>query len=250
MAHHDRGDLIVLKDSAALAEEAARRFVTIARESIDSGGRFSVALSGGSTPRLMHQLLAKPPFRDQVDWEKIHVFWGDERFVPPDDPESTYLMAQETLLASVPIPSQNIYIVPTVGVTPEQAAQEYAKTLIAFSGSESPRLDLILLGMGPDGHTASLFPGFPQLQSTDDDLVVVVHDSPKPPPTRLTFTYQVINNAANIIFLVAGADKASTLQSVFNGPVDPTKLPVQGVRPTNGKLVWLVDEKAGQGLKE
>lgn len=249
MSATNRGEIIILKDTAALAEAAADRFVTLAAKAISTSGRFSVALSGGTTPRLMHQLLAQPPLKDEVDWGKVYVFWSDERFVASDHPDSNYLMARDTLLAHVPIPTSNIYIVPTIGLTPEAAAKEYANSLTAFAGSDTPCLDLILLGMGPDGHTASLFPGFPQVQKPGNELVVAVHNSPKPPPTRLTFTYKVINSAANIILLIGGADKASTLKSVFRDPNDPVKLPVQGVRPDNGRAVWLVDEKAAQQLK-
>src|SRR5262249_17903153 len=137
---------------------------------------------------------------------------------------------------------------PTVGGTPEAAAKAYAETITAVFGAESPRFDLIMLGMGPDGHTASLFPGHPEVVRPSDALVVAVHNSPKPPPTRITFTYRLINAAENMIVLVSGADKAATLREVLRGPVDVARLPVQGVRPEHGELVWLVDAAAAKEL--
>jgi 6-phosphogluconolactonase len=248
MTVNERGELVVLPDGAAVAEEAARRFVALAQAAIKDDGRFSVALSGGSTPRALYQRLAQPPHRDQVDWEHIHVYWGDERYVPPDDPESCFRMAREALLAHVPIHAANIYPVPTVGGTPEGTARAYAETLVATFGAELPHFDLILLGMGPDGHTASLFPGHPEIVAPSDALVVAVHDSPKPPPARISFTFKLINAAANLLFLVTGADKSATLRDVLRGPHDPARLPAQAVRPAQGALVWLVDAAAAKEL--
>ncbi len=165
----------------------------------------------------MYEQLAQQHARE-VDWERVEVFWGDERYVPPDDPESCYRMARETLLAHVPIPAANIYPMPTVGSTPEAAAQAYAETLAAVFGEEPPRFDLILLGIGTDGHTASLFPGQIEVVAPSDALVTAVYGSPKPPPTRLTCTYRVLNAAANVIFVVTGADKAAALREVLSGP--------------------------------
>lgn len=227
--------------------EGAQRFVQLAQEAVATRKRFSVCLSGGSTPRRMHRLLARPPLRDRVEWSRVHVFWGDERFVPPDDPESTFLMARETLLDHVPIPGINIHAMPTVGLSPEEAARRYAETLTTVVGNV-PRFDLIYLGMGPDGHTASIFPGHPEATRPSTALVTVVRNSPKPPPTRLTLTFQAINAAANVLFLVAGSDKAQTIGAVFGDAIDPARLPAQGVRPKNGRLVWLLDEAAAQAL--
>lgn len=243
----ERGELVIVPDQAALAEEGARRFEALARAAITAHERFSVALSGGSTPRGMYERLAQPPYRDAIDWTNVHIFWGDERYVPPDDPESCFRMAREALLAHITLPAANIYPVPTVGGTPEAAARAYAETLTARFGG-APRFDLILLGMGPDGHTASLFPGAPELTAPGGDLVAVVTDAPKPPPTRLTLTPAAINAAANVIFLVSGADKATTLREVLRGPPDPARLPAQVVRPAHGTLVWLVDAAAAGEL--
>jgi len=246
MSDNDRGELVVLPDPGALADEAARRFVALARAAVEGRGRFTVALSGGSTPRALHERLARPPLRDEADWEQVHVYWGDERYVPPDDPESNFRMARETPLAHVPIPAANIYPVPTVGGTPEAAASAYAETLTASFGADLPQFDLILLGMGPDGHTASLFPSHPEVVAPSDELVVAVHGAPKPPPDRVSFTLELINAASHVLFLVAGADKAATLREVLRGPLEPARLPAQGVRPTAGQLVWLVDAAAAR----
>jgi 6-phosphogluconolactonase len=245
---HNHGDLVILADPAALADEGARRFAELARAAIAEHGRFSVALSGGSTPRALYERLARPPLSGAVDWANVHVFWGDERFVPPDDPESCYRMARESLLAHVAIPAANIYPVPTVGGTPEAAASAYAETIAILFGAGTPRYDLILLGMGPDGHTASLFPGHPEVINPSEELVAAVHNAPKPPPTRITFTYKLINAAANVIFLAAGVDKAATLREVLRGPSDLARLPAQGVRPERGALVWLVDAEAAKEI--
>lgn len=241
-------EIKILPDKPALAAEAARRFVLLAQAAVAENGRFTVALSGGSTPRTLHQLLAQPPLRDQVPWQKVFVFWGDERFVPPDDADSSYLMARETLLDHVPIPPQNIHPVPTVDITPETAAQQYTSTLQSLFGESVPRFDLILLGMGPDGHTASLFPGHPEVVKPGDKLVAVVFDSPKPPPTRLTFTYQLLNAAKNVIFLVAGADKAAMVRQVLVGGTAVVPPPASLVQPANGKLTWLLDMSAAQNF--
>src|SRR6266511_4901659 len=181
MTTDNRGELVVLPTPAALTDEAARRFAELAEAAIQRNGRFTVALSGGSTPRALHQRLAQPPLSTAIDWSKVLVFWGDERFVPPDSEDSCFRMARETLLDHIPIPAANIFPVPTVGGTPESAANAYAETLVVQFDSQTPRFDLILLGMGPDGHTASLFPGHPEPSAPSDELVVAVHSAPKRP---------------------------------------------------------------------
>jgi 6-phosphogluconolactonase len=248
MTTNNQGELIILPDAGALADEAARRFANLARAAIARAGRFGVALSGGSTPRALHQRLAQPPLNSSIDWEQVFVFWGDERFVAPDNEESCFRMARETLLDHVPIPAANIFPVPTIGGTPESAAAAYAETLVAQFGANTPRFDLILLGMGPDGHTASLFPGHPEPSAPGDALVIPVHNSPKPPPTRISFTYKLINAAENVLFLVAGAEKAHSLREVLRGAPNVSQLPSQGVRPAHGNLVWLVDRAAASEL--
>ena len=249
MSASERSEIVRRADQEALADEAARAFVTLAGAAVTMHGRFRVALSGGSTPRALHQRLAAQ-YHDAVEWERVEIFWGDERFVPPDDPESSFRMARETLLAHVPVPAAHIFPYATVGGTPEAAARAYAETLQARFGDELPRFDLILLGMGADGHTASLFPGHSEVVEPSDALVVAVHDAPKPPPDRLTFTLRLINAAANVMFLVGGADKALALRDVLLGTPDVARLPAQGVRPERGTLTWLVDTAAAQKLEQ
>lgn len=240
--------ITIVRPPQTLAEAATERMVALAKRDIAAHGRFSVALSGGGTPQAMFKLLAAQ-YRDAIAWDKVFVFWGDERFVPPDDEESNYRMARETLLDHVPLPAANIFPVPTVGSTPVKAAQAYAETISAFFGSETPRFSLILLGMGPDGHTASLFPGQPEPRSPGDALVIAVHDSPKPPPDRISFTYRLINAANHVLFLVGGADKAAAVQQVLEGPRRRAEFPSQGVQP-EGTLEWLLDEAAAQELHQ
>lgn len=248
MSEYQYGELRVLADPAALAEAAARHFIALARQAIAARGRFSVALAGGTTPRAMYQQLARLPLRDDVEWAYVHMFWSDERFVPPDHPESCFRMARETLLEQISIPAANIYPAPTVGGEPAAAAAAYADTVSAFFQPGPPRFDLILLGIGPDGHTASLFPGAPEAVHPSDNLVVAVHDSPKPPPTRLSFTLKLINAAANVAVLVSGRDKAATLREILRAPANPARLPAQGIRPGAGTLVWMVDQAAASDL--
>jgi 6-phosphogluconolactonase len=243
----ERGEMVILSDAAQLADEAARRFVELSNRAIDDHGLFRVALSGGSTPRALHERLAQR-YHDQVNWEQVEIYWGDERFVPPDDPESNFRMARETLLDFVPIPAAHIFPMPTVGGSPEMSAQAYAETLTATFGAALPRFDLIFLGMGADGHTASLFPGQLEVVAPSDQLVAAIYGAPKPPPSRLTSTYRLLNAAVNVFFLVAGADKATTLRAVLRGQMDIAHLPAQGVRPTAGTLTWLVDKAAAEEL--
>ena len=239
-------ELFIAGTQDDLAREAAGRFVEAARLSIADHGRFAVALSGGSTPRRLYGLLAQPPFVHAVDWRRVYVFFADERYVPPDDPESTLLLARETLLNRVPIPPENVFPMPTLGVEPEAAAALHAETLASFFGAPLPRFDLILLGMGPDGHTASLFPGRPDVPGA----VAAIHDSPKPPPVRLTLTLEAINRADRILFLVTGADKAETLRAVFEGSAAGSSLPAARVEAAGGQTAWLVDREAGSAAAE
>lgn len=237
---------IVLPDPTAVALTAADQFVQLAQEATAARGRFSVALSGGSTPQKLYRLLAQSPYKQQIDWPNVHIFWGDERFAPPDDPDNLWRMARETFLDDVPLPAANIHPMPTVGLTPTAAARQYADALTQFFAPGLPRFDLILLGLGPDGHTASLFPGQPAL--TDARLVTAVHNAPKPPPTRLTLTFSLINQAANIIFLVTGVEKAAAVAQVLRGERDLDQWPAQGVEPANGRLLWLLDQAAAQNM--
>jgi len=226
-----------------LAREAAGRVVESAHRAIQARGRFSIALSGGGTPRRLYQLLTQPPYRLAIDWSRVHVFFADERFVPHAHPDSTVLLVRETLLQGVPLPAENFHAMPTESGTPEQCAACYAEELAAFFAGAVPALDLVLLGMGPDGHTASLFPGHPEATG----LIAAVHDSPKPPPIRLTLTLETLRAAREVMFLVTGADKAETLAQVFKcGIDDPGALPAARVSAANGRSSWLVDPDAAR----
>ncbi len=235
----------VLPDPAALAEAAARLVVEGARAAIDARGQFSLALSGGSTPRDLHLRLAAPPLRDQVEWTRVHIFFGDERCVPPDDERSNYRMADETLLSRVPIPKSNIHRM-RGEVPPPEAAEEYAEELHAFFGQEPPRLDVVLLGMGDNGHTASLFPGLTAVR--EHQRWVVAENVEEVGMWRITLTPVVLNLARQAVFLVAGSAKASMLRRVLEGSFVPAELPAQIVRPSPGEVLWMVDAAAAADL--
>ena len=239
-------DIRIYPDAASLARAASEHFVTLAAEAIAARRRFAVALSGGSTPRATYALLADDEFAARLDWSCVHVFWGDERCVPPDHPGSNFRLADEALLSHIPIPSDNIHRVHGE-LGPEAAAQAYAAALRTFFGTTWPRFDLVLLGMGSDGHTASLFPGSPALRETARSVVAVTACYQDRPAHRVTLTPPAINAARQVLFLVTGTAKAETLQAVLEGPEGP--YPAQRIRPTSGQLIWLVDVEAASRLK-
>jgi 6-phosphogluconolactonase len=243
----------IYRDADELALKAARHFARLADQYCLGCGRFTVALSGGSTPRKMLSLLAADPFLDTVPWSSIYFFWGDERTVPPDHVESNYRMAREALLDHVPVPAENIFRIPAELPDPESAAQQYSATLREFFLSDPeatladpsgyvPRFDLVFLGMGPDGHTASLFPGTDALYV--NNRIVAANFVQKFNTHRITLTATVINNARNVTFIAAGADKAEALRGVLEGSYQPDVYPSQLIRPRNGTLLWMVDEAA------
>ena len=214
-----------------------------------NNGTFSLALSGGSTPRGLFRLLAADPYRSQLDWESFRIFWGDERSVPPDHPESNFRMAKEALLDHVPLASHHVFRIEGEQ-SPEEAAALYEKVLqTQFQLSENlpPRFDLILLGMGPDGHTASLFPGNPVLK--ESHCLVAAPWVEKFHAHRITLTLPVLNAAKDVLFLVTGKDKAQAAKSVLQGPFDPDRYPAQLVKPHHGNTTWLMDKEAA-GLLE
>jgi 6-phosphogluconolactonase len=223
------------RDLADLAWGAAEQFVRLAAEAITSRGVFNVALSGGSTPLPLYALLALPEWAARVNWPRVQVFWGDERCVPPDHRDSNYRMANNALLGVVPLPVANIHRM-RGEIDPAQAAEEYERVIAEV------RFDLILLGMGGDGHTASLFPGTAVIH--EQKRRVVAHYVDKLSMWRLTLTPPVINAARNVTFLVAGTDKAERLREVLQGPYQPDVLPSQIVKPEDGQLYWLVDKAA------
>jgi 6-phosphogluconolactonase len=237
-------EIRVLKTSQELFSAAAAEFAAQASALVRARGRFTVALSGGSTPRSLYALLATKP---EIPWDKICFFWGDERHVPPDHPDSNYRMANEAMLSKVPVRPENIFRIRGEEKDAEAAARQYEQTLCDFfhllPGS-FPRFDLILLGLGPDGHTASLFPGTAALQ--ESRRLVVADRVEKFKTFRITFTFPVLNAAACVLFLASGKDKTATLREVLENPC--ANLPSQGVRPSNGKLIWMVDEAAASAL--
>jgi 6-phosphogluconolactonase len=240
--------LRIFKDLENLSRAAAEIFVEQAANSISERGRFLVALNGGSTPIRLFQLLASD-FRAQVAWSKIHVFWGDERCVPPADPGSSFGQAMETLLKHVAIPDENTHRVKGE-LDPASASMDYAETLKSFAERDLnfPRFDLVYLGMGEDGHTASLFPG-PPVEVTEIVAPVTAHYQDRP-ANRVTLTPVVFNQARMVVFMVTGKKKASTLAEVWSGGYNPNQYPAQSIRPTNGSLIWLVDEDAAGRLPE
>lgn len=235
-------ELYIRDTPAALFHEAATQFVTLARGAAESRGKFTVALSGGSTPKSVYALLSGTP---KIPWDKIYFFFGDERHVPPDHPDSNYRMASEALLSKISQP--NVFRVPAEEKDAEVAARNYEQVIREFFGlgpGEFPRFDLILLGLGSDGHTASLFPGTAALNEMN--RLVVANWVEKFKAYRITFTLPVLNHAACDMFLVSGSDKAAIMREVLeNSTAD---LPSQNVRPESGRLVWLLDRAAAGSL--
>jgi 6-phosphogluconolactonase len=231
-----------------LFQAAAEEVLRAAAEAIAQRGRFTIALSGGSTPRNLYTLIAANASAS-LPWDQMFFFWGDERHVPLNDPDSNYRMAKETLLSKVPIPPANIFPVPADNPDAAAAAQAYEDTLrkfFALAAGEFPRFDLILLGMGPDGHTASLFPETAALQ--EKSRLVVANWVEKLSNSRITFTLPVLNAARCVAFLVSGADKAAVLHEVLEGKAPGEKYPSKLVRPIEGKLIWFVDRAAASDL--
>jgi len=243
-------DVVVVATPAGLAEQAASRFVETATKALADFGTFRVALSGGTTPQGLYARLAAEPFRSRVDWARVQVFWGDERCVPPDHADSNYRLARELLLSKVPVRAENVYRMRGEATDPDLAAAEYAGELQAAFGlkrGERPRFDLILLGMGADGHTASLFPHSPALREVTRLAVAVYVDAVK--GYRITLTLPVLNNAADVLFLVSGSDKAERLRAVLGGKPSHAA-PASMVRPERGTLHWIVDRTAATGLAD
>jgi len=242
-------DLRVFPDGAGLAHAAAEEFSRRASEAVRARGRCAAALSGGSTPRHLFALLADPaqPFRDRIDWRAVHLFWGDERHVPPDHPESNFRMTRETLLDAVSIPAENVHRMRGEEPDAERAAALYEDELRAFFSGE-PRFDCVLLGLGADAHTASLFPGTAAVR--ERERWVVAPWIEKLATFRITLTPAVFDRAAAVIFLVQGEEKAGALRAVLEGERDPDRFPAQVIRPQDGELHWLVDCAAASRLEK
>lgn len=240
----------VLEDLPALAEAAAEEIARRAEDAIASRGRFTIALSGGSTPKPAYARLAEDPYRDRIDWRRVHVFWGDDRHVAPDHPDSNFGMAHDALLSKVPLPPDNIHRMRAEKPDAARAAEEYAWTLrSAFNLDEGqwPRFDVVLMGIGEDAHTASLFPGSDAVRERSQ-LVIAPWVSSLG-TFRITLTLPVFNRAACALFLVSGEEKAEALRAVLEGDLQPDRFPAQAVRPESGDLVWLVDRAAARLLK-
>jgi 6-phosphogluconolactonase len=239
-------ELSVVQDAESLSRAVVAEFCRAADEAIAARGRFAVALSGGNTPRAAYSLLAAE-HKDSLPWKKIFVFFGDERLVPPDHPDSNYRMARESLLARVPIPPANVFRI-KAELPADLAAGTYEDSLRGFfrlSPGAWPRFDLILLGLGDDGHTASLFPGSAAL--SEDARLVVANWVEKFKTSRITFTFPVLNHAAEVVFLVSGAGKASIVREIFSRSQN-TIFPAQRVRPEQGRLLWMADRQAASQL--
>jgi len=242
-----KADIRIFKDSEAMSIAAADVFVQEAALAVRACGRFLVALSGGSTPSGLYRLLASEPYRSRVDWEQAFVFWGDERCVPPDDEGSNYHQVREDLLKYVPISDGNVQRIKGE-LKPVEASDDYAQVLKRFAapGLDWPRFDFVLLGMGEDGHTASLFPGS-NVEATSPTLAVTA-DYQGRPANRITLTPLVFNSARKVVFLVTGEGKAVTLSRVLSDVFMPEQYPAQRIQPTDGQLIWLVDERAASKL--
>lgn len=236
-------EIRIVENPPALAEDAAATIVRAADAAVAARGRFTLVLSGGGTPRATYARLALAPFHDRLPWDRTWVFFGDERGVPPDHRDSNYGMARETLLSRVPVPEDHVFRIRVEADDPEAAATDYARTLTEVLGlrrGELPRFDLVLLGLGVDGHTASLFPGSPVLKEVFR-TVAVVHAAAATIPQRFTLTLPVINAAAHVMFLVSGAEKAKVVKAALH---DQASLPATMVRPGDGRLLWLLDRAA------
>ncbi len=235
-----RGELQVCRDAAGVAAALADYFLDIGQTALTDRGSFHVALSGGNTPRAAFELLACEPRSVEISWSDVSIYFGDERCVPPDDEQSNFRMASETFLDAVPIPPANVHRM-RGEIDPSEAAKQYADQLRTNLGS-TPRFDLIMLGMGPDGHTASLFPGTPP--ATDSSALVRAVYAKSQMMWRITITPDVINAARNVIVALEGSSKAEAFAAVYDGPLDTTTYPAQIVDPRNGRLIWLADEAA------
>jgi len=238
-------ELIIQKNPDALAKAAADFITKRIKDVLKTQDRFTIALSGGSTPKALHELLAKPPYVDQIPWLQLHVFWGDERYVPIDDPQSNAGMAYDTLLGHVYTPEDQIHVWRT-DLEPEAAAADYDRILNEYFGETGPTFDLVLLGMGDDGHTLSLFPGTEVVHEKTAWTKAFFLDQQD--MYRLTLTAPMANRASCVLFMVAGPKKAKVLNQVLEGDYNPDKYPSQQIKPTPGELVWMVDEKAAANL--
>ncbi|NIO09332.1 MAG: 6-phosphogluconolactonase [Deltaproteobacteria bacterium] len=234
------------KDPDELSRAAAEKVIAINRKAASRGGRFSLVLSGGSTPRRLFQMLAAEPYCDQMDWTHVEFFWGDERTVPPDHQDSNFHMANEALLQKITLRPEQIHRMKAESEDPDASARDYqreiAKVFEIPERGRPPSFDLVLLGLGPDAHTASLFPHTSGIMERES--WVVKNHVPQLKTNRITMTVPILNRAKMILFLVVGHDKAEALHSVIEGSRDPERFPAQLIQPDEGELVWMVDREA------
>jgi 6-phosphogluconolactonase len=238
-------DVRVYSDLNALSLHAAQAAVTVIRNAVDEAGTCSVVLSGGSTPRVLYALFASR-FRDEIPWTQVHLFWGDERYVPQADAQSNYHMAKETLLEHIPCPAANIHPMPTHAADPDAAARDYEATLRSHFPGAWPRFDLLILGLGSEGHTASIFPESPAVAERTRWVLAVT--APAEPAVRLTLTPPALSQSAHVFFLVAGSEKAGALSHVVSGTADPQIYPAAAIRTAEGTTTWWVDRGAAREL--
>ncbi len=241
-------DYLVYDTTDRLARAAAEVFAKYAADGIATRGIARIAISGGSTPKRMFALLAQEPFASQINWQRLFLYWVDERCVPPTDADSNYRMTHEQLLSRVPLPAENIFRMEGER-DPEDAASRYEATLrntFRLEGAEAPAFDLVLLGMGDDGHTASIFPNTSAIDAMG--TLVTANHVPQKDSWRITLTWPVINHGRNVVFLIEGAAKAEVLHEVLLGSYDPDRLPAQLIRPENGKIGLLLDAEAARRL--
>ena len=241
----------IFPDVPAIAQQAAKLFVDAAQQAVKERGVFRVAMAGGSTPKTLYALLVSEPFRSQLPFDKMQLFFGDDRHVPPDHADSNYRMVSENFTSKTPIKPEQVFRMKTELQDTEKAALDYEQTLktkFALQPGELPRFDLMMLGMGNEGHTLSLFPATTALR--DNGRLVVRTWVGKLYTERITCTAPVANNSAAVLFMIAGADKAPALKAVLEGPYEPDQMPTQYIKPVNGKLIFLVDSAAGGMLSK
>jgi 6-phosphogluconolactonase len=239
-------ELHVYKNADELSQAVASWMAGSIADTLKKQDRFTIALSGGSTPRLLHKILAAPPYKDQIEWSKLHVFWGDERDVPFEDDRNNAKMAYDTLLNFVPVPAAQIHIMRT-DIGPVESAAEYEKILQAYFDKSPGSFDLVLLGMGDDGHTLSLFPGTAAVH--EEKAWTIAYFLKAQDMYRITLTKTIVNRAARVAFLTTGTGKAHALKEVLKGAYNPDLYPSQEIKPVPGELHWFVDEAAAAELE-
>jgi 6-phosphogluconolactonase len=239
-------ELHTYKDGEELSQAVAKWIADLISDTLKRQDRFTIALSGGSTPLRLHKLLAAPPYKERIDWRRLHVFWGDERAVPFEDTRNNAKMAFDSLLNFVPVPPEQIHVMRT-DILPEQSAAEYEKILHQYFPAPATSFDLVLLGMGDDGHTLSLFPGTAVIH--EEQAWAKAYFLPSQDMYRITLTKTIVNRSARVAFLTTGVAKAHALREVLKGLYNPDLYPSQEIKPENGELYWFIDEAAAQDLK-